>query len=197
MEKKRTEHAKFRKKIACQLEKECGRWRLNLRESGSGEWGVEGRGRVECRGRLLMIGSDMLLRFLLQGFADGATAPVDFPLAPTIAVNKLLAVTGMRIQDIHWWEINEAFSAVALVNIKLLGLDRAKVNPQGGAVSLGHPVGFYFSPFSFLAATSPPSISFILWHPHPNLKSIISTWRKLTFLRGILREAHWPSDQAR
>ena len=47
----------------------------------------------------------------------------------------------LEIEKIDWFEINEAFSVVGLANIKLLNLDRAKVNPNGGAVSLGHPLG--------------------------------------------------------
>ena len=68
-------------------------------------------------------------------------APIDFGIAPTKAVNKLLAKTKTELKDIEYHEINEAFSAVALANIKLLGLDHNKVNIHGGAVALGHPVG--------------------------------------------------------
>lgn len=53
----------------------------------------------------------------------------------------MLKRTGLTMQDIHYHEINEAFSAVALANIKLLDLDHAKVNVHGGAVALGHPLG--------------------------------------------------------
>lgn len=77
----------------------------------------------------------------LVGWADAAVAPIDFPLAPVDAVRKLLARQRISADDIAMWEINEAFSAVALACIKELGLDAAKVNVNGGAVSLGHPVG--------------------------------------------------------
>jgi acetyl-CoA C-acetyltransferase len=53
----------------------------------------------------------------------------------------MLKRTGLTMQDIHYHEINEAFSAVALANMKLLDLDHAKVNVHGGAVALGHPLG--------------------------------------------------------
>merc|ERR1712029_893065 len=74
-------------------------------------------------------------------YADGATDPVDFPIAPKFANDKLLAQVGMQAQDVDLWEINEAFSVVVLANMKLHELDPAKVNIHGGAVSLGHPLG--------------------------------------------------------
>lgn len=54
---------------------------------------------------------------------------------------KLFKLTGLTAQDISQFEINEAFSVVVLANIKMLNLDASKVNPNGGAVSLGHPIG--------------------------------------------------------
>lgn len=77
----------------------------------------------------------------IVGFADGATDPVDFPIAPKFATDKLLVQTGMNAQQVDLWEINEAFSVVALANMKLSELDHSKVNVNGGAVSLGHPLG--------------------------------------------------------
>merc|ERR1712203_1090248 len=77
----------------------------------------------------------------IVGFADGATDPIDFPIAPRFATDKLLKLTGMNAEDIDLWEINEAFSVVVLANMKLHGLDHSKVNIHGGAVSLGHPLG--------------------------------------------------------
>merc|ERR1711962_1573908 len=73
--------------------------------------------------------------------SDGATDPIDFPIAPKFATEKLLKQTGMSVADVDLWEINEAFSVVVLANMKLDGLDPAKVNIHGGAVSLGHPLG--------------------------------------------------------
>jgi len=75
------------------------------------------------------------------GFADAATDPIDFPVAPALALPKLLEATGVSLDAVARFEVNEAFSVVALANIKLSGLDPAKVNVHGGAVSLGHPIG--------------------------------------------------------
>ncbi|XP_054723819.1 acetyl-CoA acetyltransferase, mitochondrial-like [Uloborus diversus] len=75
------------------------------------------------------------------GFADAAVDPIDFPISPAFAIPKVLGKTGLKIEDIALWEINEAFSVVVLANIKMLNLDPEKVNVNGGAVSLGHPIG--------------------------------------------------------
>ncbi|XP_031569819.1 acetyl-CoA acetyltransferase, mitochondrial-like [Actinia tenebrosa] len=75
------------------------------------------------------------------GFADAAVAPIDFPIAPAAAMPKVLKQTHLKKEDISMWEINEAFSAVTLANIKIMDLDPSKVNIHGGAVSLGHPIG--------------------------------------------------------
>lgn len=75
------------------------------------------------------------------GFADAETDPIDFPIAPALAVPKLLQQTGVRKEDVAMWEVNEAFSLVVLANMKLLDVDMSKVNIHGGAVSLGHPIG--------------------------------------------------------
>lgn len=77
----------------------------------------------------------------IVSFADAACAPIDFPIAPALAVPKALARAGLSAHDISAWEINEAFSVVALANIKQLNIDDSKVNQNGGAVSLGHPIG--------------------------------------------------------
>lgn len=77
----------------------------------------------------------------IVAYADGATDPIDFPIAPKFALDKLLAQVGMAAGDVDLWEINEAFSVVVLANMKLDSLDPAKVNVHGGAVSLGHPLG--------------------------------------------------------
>ena len=77
----------------------------------------------------------------IQGFADAAVAPIDFPIAPAAAVPKVLKATGVKASDIDMWEVNEAFSVVVLANVKSLDLDLQKVNIYGGAVSIGHPIG--------------------------------------------------------
>ncbi|KAK6171521.1 hypothetical protein SNE40_019695 [Patella caerulea] len=77
----------------------------------------------------------------ILGFADAAMAPIDFPIAPAEAIPKVLKATGVKKEDITMWEINEAFSVVALANMKALDIDPTKVNIHGGAVSIGHPIG--------------------------------------------------------
>lgn len=74
-------------------------------------------------------------------FQDAATDPIDFPIAPAFAVPSLLQNAGVNKNDIALWEINEAFSVVAVANQKLLNIDPTKINVHGGAVSLGHPIG--------------------------------------------------------
>lgn len=73
--------------------------------------------------------------------ADAAQEPQWFTTAPAQALPKALARAQLTTADIDWFELNEAFSVVGLANIKLLELDPDKVNPNGGAVSLGHPLG--------------------------------------------------------
>lgn len=85
------------------------------------------------------IGTKPLARII--SFADAACDPIDFPIAPAHAIPKALERAGLKTDDIALWEINEAFSAVALANNKLLNLDASKVNTLGGGVSLGHPIG--------------------------------------------------------
>lgn len=65
----------------------------------------------------------------------------DFPLTPAHAIEKLLDKQGLKVDQIDLFEINEAFAAVALANKKLLGIDENKLNVNGGAVALGHPIG--------------------------------------------------------
>ncbi|WP_101842356.1 acetyl-CoA C-acetyltransferase [Halobacillus sp. Marseille-P3879] len=65
----------------------------------------------------------------------------DFPQTPGLVINKLLKKTGMSIDDIDLFEVNEAFAAVSLASGKIAGLDPEKVNVNGGAVALGHPIG--------------------------------------------------------
>ena len=77
----------------------------------------------------------------IKGFADYEVNPIDFSIAPSSAIQKLLKKTGLELKDIDYFEINEAFAGTALCNIKLLGLNKDKVNVNGGAVSLGHPIG--------------------------------------------------------
>ena len=77
----------------------------------------------------------------IVAFADHEGAPIEFAMAPVGAAQKALAKAGLEVADIHAWEVNEAFSTVALANQKMLNIDPEKLNVRGGAVSLGHPIG--------------------------------------------------------
>lgn len=77
----------------------------------------------------------------IVSYADAAQAPEWFTTAPSLAVPKALAKAGLTTSDVDYWELNQAFSVVGLANTKILGLDPAKVDVNGGAVSLGHPLG--------------------------------------------------------
>ncbi|MCD6556230.1 MAG: thiolase family protein, partial [Bacteroidales bacterium] len=77
----------------------------------------------------------------LIGYGDAAHEPEWFTTAPVKAIPKAIKKAGLKASDIDYYEINEAFSVVALAAIKTLNLDEAKVNVNGGGVSLGHPLG--------------------------------------------------------
>jgi len=75
------------------------------------------------------------------GYADAAQEPEWFTTAPAKALPKAMAKAGKTLDEVDFFEFNEAFSVVGLANTDILGLDAAKVNVNGGAVSLGHPLG--------------------------------------------------------
>ncbi|KAK8938770.1 Acetyl-CoA acetyltransferase, cytosolic 1 [Platanthera zijinensis] len=77
----------------------------------------------------------------IRGYADAAQAPELFTTAPSLAIPKAISNAGLEASQIDFYEINEAFSVVAVANQKLLGLPSEKLNAHGGAVSLGHPLG--------------------------------------------------------
>ena len=77
----------------------------------------------------------------IRGYADAAQEPEWFTTAPAKALPIALDKAGISITDVDYFELNEAFSVVGLANIKILGLEPEKVNVNGGAVSLGHPLG--------------------------------------------------------
>lgn len=77
----------------------------------------------------------------IRTYADAAQAPELFTTSPALAINKALNKLQISPEHVDFYELNEAFSVVGLANIKLLGLNPAKVNVHGGAVSLGHPLG--------------------------------------------------------
>ncbi|KAF2843372.1 beta ketoadipyl CoA thiolase, TH2 [Patellaria atrata CBS 101060] len=68
-------------------------------------------------------------------------APDEMGIGPTLAVPALLEFTGVRKGEVHVWELNEAFAAQAVYCVRKLGLERERVNPRGGAIALGHPLG--------------------------------------------------------
>lgn len=77
----------------------------------------------------------------IKGYADAEQEPKWFTTTPAKAMPKALEKAGITKDDVDFFEFNEAFSVVGLANMKILGLDAAKVNVNGGAVSLGHPLG--------------------------------------------------------
>jgi len=77
----------------------------------------------------------------IVSYADAEQAPEWFTTTPALAVPKAVAKAGLKMTDIDYWELNEAFSVVGIENTKRMKLDPAKVNVHGGAVSLGHPLG--------------------------------------------------------
>ncbi len=77
----------------------------------------------------------------IRGFADAAQDPLWFTTSPSLAIPRALAHAGIESSDVNYYEINEAFAAVALANNINLNLDADKVNVFGGAVALGHPLG--------------------------------------------------------
>ena len=77
----------------------------------------------------------------ILAYADAEQAPEWFTTTPAIAVPKAVAKAGLRMEDIDYWEVNEAFSVVGIENTRRMKLDPARVNVHGGAVSIGHPLG--------------------------------------------------------
>ena len=77
----------------------------------------------------------------ILGYADAAQKPEHFTIAPSKAIPRAIEKAGLNIDDVEYFELNEAFSVVGLVNCKILNIDLNRVNVNGGAVSLGHPLG--------------------------------------------------------
>jgi acetyl-CoA C-acetyltransferase len=96
---------------------------------------------------LLLASKEAVAQFNLKpiakiiGYADAAQAPEWFTTAPSIAIPKALKQAGLTLEDIDYFEINEAYAAVVLANQQILQLDPDKVNVYGGAVAMGHPLG--------------------------------------------------------
>ena len=98
-------------------------------------------------GAVILASEAALKRFNLRplgrflGFAVAGVPPEIMGIGPKFAIPKVLKQTGLKLDDMDWIELNEAFAAQSLAVIGDLGLDRAKVNPLGGAIALGHPLG--------------------------------------------------------
>lgn len=81
------------------------------------------------------------VRARVMGHASHAQAPADFPTAPVPAARKLLDRLGWQVSDVDLWEVNEAFAVVPMAFMAEMGVDHAKMNVNGGACALGHPIG--------------------------------------------------------
>jgi acetyl-CoA C-acetyltransferase len=96
---------------------------------------------------LILVSEEAVAKYNLKpiakivSYADAAQEPEWFTTAPSLAIPKALNKAGLSISDIDYWELNQAFAVVGLANMKILGLDPAKVDVNGGAVALGHPLG--------------------------------------------------------
>lgn len=77
----------------------------------------------------------------IRGYADAEQAPLWFTTSPSVALPLAIKKAGLTKEDINYWELNEAFSVVGIENAKRLGIDSSVLNVNGGAVSLGHPLG--------------------------------------------------------
>ncbi len=94
---------------------------------------------VMSRKRADELGIKPMARFV--GFAYAGCDPMEMGIGPIYAIPKVLALTGLKLEDIGVIELNEAFASQSLAIIKMLGIDPTRVNPNGGAISLGHPMG--------------------------------------------------------
>jgi acetyl-CoA C-acetyltransferase len=96
---------------------------------------------------LILVSEEAVVKYNLKpiakivSYADAAQEPEWFTTAPSLAIPKALDKAGLSISDIDYWELNQAFAVVGLANMKILGLDPEKVDVNGGAVALGHPLG--------------------------------------------------------
>lgn len=94
---------------------------------------------VMSRARADALGITPMARFV--GFAYAGCAPEEMGIGPIHAIPKVLKMCGLTLEDIGVIELNEAFAAQSLAVVKVLGIDPAKLNPNGGAIALGHPLG--------------------------------------------------------
>ena len=94
---------------------------------------------VMSRSRCDALGIKPLARFV--GFAYAGCDPEEMGIGPIHAIPKVLKMTGLKLEDMDVIELNEAFASQALAVMKVLGIDPARLNPNGGAIALGHPMG--------------------------------------------------------
>ena len=96
---------------------------------------------------LVLASADAVAKYGLKpiakivSYADAAQDPEWFTTAPSLAIPKALDKAGLKTSDVDFWELNQAFSVVGIANTKILGLNPSKVDVNGGAVALGHPLG--------------------------------------------------------
>ncbi|EQC42161.1 acetyl-CoA C-acetyltransferase [Saprolegnia diclina VS20] len=93
------------------------------------------------REKAIALGVESKILAVIRGFDDAAHDPRFFTTAPSLAIPKALQRADVGLDEIDFFELNEAFSAVALANCQILGIDAGRVNIYGGAVALGHPLG--------------------------------------------------------
>ena len=91
------------------------------------------------RSKALELGQPILAKFV--GATVAGVPPRIMGIGPTAAIPKLLAKYALNKEDIDIWEINEAFASMAVYCLNTLGLEHEKMNPRGGAIALGHPLG--------------------------------------------------------
>ena len=94
---------------------------------------IASRGAAESHG--------LKIRARILGHATHAHAPADFPTAPIPAAQKLLARLGWAVDDVDLWEVNEAFAVVPMAFMREMGIAHDRINVNGGACALGHPIG--------------------------------------------------------
>lgn len=79
----------------------------------------------------------------IMGIADGAMEPIDFTIAISEAIKPLLRDSGLKADQIDFYELNEAFAITALSNAIIMGIDHNKLNVWGSAIAYGHPIGYF------------------------------------------------------
>jgi acetyl-CoA C-acetyltransferase len=126
--------------IALQRYPEAGEIR-HVHTAGNSSGVVDGAAAVLLASEDYVRTHGLKPRARIRALATAGSEPVIMLTAPTPASQKALEQAGMQPEDIDLWEINEAFAAVPLQTIRNLGIDPEKVNVNGGAIALGHPLG--------------------------------------------------------